>query len=276
MAGSWVVASLDRLGFDPLQLAAMSWEILEGDCVEQMRSMPEASVDAVVCDPPYGLGFMGKVWDSPGSKPTMFERKAARSNTELDRQSGEQVSGANPTRRGADGERTAYGEFAGQDEAFAPRGIDRGGASRFFPTFRYEPKASRAERNAGLAGFEERAASKWGSIQEFSSNPPRANVHPTVKPIDLMRWLVRLVTPPGGTVLDPFTGSGSTGCAAILEGFEFVGIEREAEYIAIARARIEAFASLPAGTDTDVAVDAIERDAEIAASGQASLLEEAT
>jgi DNA modification methylase len=66
------------------------------------------------------------------------------------------------------------------------------------------------------------------------------NVHPTVKPTDLMRYLCRLVTPPGGVVLDPFMGSGSTGKAAVLEGFRFVGIEREAEYVEIARARIEA------------------------------------
>jgi site-specific DNA-methyltransferase (adenine-specific) len=66
------------------------------------------------------------------------------------------------------------------------------------------------------------------------------NIHPTVKPTDLMRYLCRLVTPHGGVVLDPFTGSGSTGKAAILEGFRFVGIEREAEYIGIARARIQA------------------------------------
>jgi len=65
------------------------------------------------------------------------------------------------------------------------------------------------------------------------------NNHPTVKPTDLMRYLCRLVTPPGGIVLDPFTGSGSTGKAAILEGFQFIGIEREAEYVEIARARIE-------------------------------------
>jgi site-specific DNA-methyltransferase (adenine-specific) len=65
------------------------------------------------------------------------------------------------------------------------------------------------------------------------------NNHPTVKPTDLMRYLCRLVTPPNGIVLDPFTGSGSTGKAAILEGFQFIGIEREAEYIEIARARIE-------------------------------------
>ena len=65
------------------------------------------------------------------------------------------------------------------------------------------------------------------------------NNHPTVKPTDLMRYLCRLVTPPGGTVLDPFMGSGSTGKAAMLEGFNFIGIEREAEYLEIARARIE-------------------------------------
>jgi DNA modification methylase len=59
-----------------------------------------------------------------------------------------------------------------------------------------------------------------------------------VKPLALMRWLCRLVTPPGGTILDPFCGSGSTGCAAVLEGFRFLGIEREAEYVAIAERRI--------------------------------------
>ena len=66
-----------------------------------------------------------------------------------------------------------------------------------------------------------------------------SNTHPTVKPTDLMRYLCRLVTPPGGVVLDPFMGSGSTGKAALLEGFEFIGIERDAEYIEIARARIK-------------------------------------
>jgi DNA modification methylase len=65
-----------------------------------------------------------------------------------------------------------------------------------------------------------------------------ANIHPTVKPIDLMRWLVRLLTPSDGLVLDPFAGSGSTGAAAVLEGVRFHGIEREASYVPIARARI--------------------------------------
>ena len=66
----------------------------------------------------------------------------------------------------------------------------------------------------------------------------RANIHPTVKPTELMRWLCRLVTPPGGTVLDPFTGSGSTGRGAAFEGFKFLGFEMGSAYAAIARARI--------------------------------------
>jgi DNA modification methylase len=95
-----------------------------------------------------------------------------------------------------------------------PNGGDSGGASRFF----YVAKADSAERSLGLHG--------------------QRNPHPTVKPVALMRWLCRLVTPPGGIVLDPFVGSGTTGIAALREGFSFVGIEREAEYVAIARARI--------------------------------------
>jgi site-specific DNA-methyltransferase (adenine-specific) len=74
---------------------------------------------------------------------------------------------------------------------------------------------------------------------------PRGNHHPTVKPTDLMRYLCRLVTPPGGTVLDPFMGSGSTGKGSVLEGFRFIGIEREADYFEIACKRIEAAQAQP-------------------------------
>jgi len=121
---------------------------------------------------------------------------------------------------------------------------DTGGASRFF----YCAKASRAERNAGLDGFD-RAATDDGR-QKPIDNPylrgktPRQNTHPTVKPIELMRWLVRLATPPGGLVLDPFAGSGSTGAATIMEGARFLGVEREAEYVPIIRARIKHWARL--------------------------------
>jgi site-specific DNA-methyltransferase (adenine-specific) len=118
-----------------------------------------------------------------------------------------------------------------------------GDAARFF----YCPKASKADRDEGCEGMEERDAAGYdprpsGDFAErMNRQRPdvvRRNHHPTVKPTDLMRYLCRLVTPPGGIVLDPFTGSGSTGKAAVLEGFEFIGIEREAEYVALARARI--------------------------------------
>lgn len=127
---------------------------------------------------------------------------------ELDRQSGTLTSGANPTRRGADGDRTVLGTFGGQEQAEAARGADSGGASRFFPTFRYEAKAPTVERP------------RDGEV-----------AHPTVKPLDLMRWLVRLVTPPGGVVLEPFAGSGTTAEACVIEGFRCIAIEREASYL---------------------------------------------
>jgi site-specific DNA-methyltransferase (adenine-specific) len=69
------------------------------------------------------------------------------------------------------------------------------------------------------------------------------NAHPTVKPLDLMRWLVRLACPPGGVVLDPFTGSGSTGAAAVMERCQFVGVERSPEFMQIARARLDHWAA---------------------------------
>jgi site-specific DNA-methyltransferase (adenine-specific) len=97
-------------------------------------------------------------------------------------------------------------------------------------------KATRAEREAGL----ERFPLYSSQLYTGTGRPARvrANIHPTVKPLALMQWLVRLVTPVGGTVLDPFTGSGSTGAAAVLEGRRFLGIEREPEYVDIACARL--------------------------------------
>ena len=156
----------------------------------------------------------------------------------LDEQTGERRSGANPVRRGADLERLAFGEFNGQADANPQRGAEVGAASRFF----YCPKADREERNRGL---EHMAPTNVNDGRQTSidnayqrGDTLRHNTHPTVKPVELMRWLCRMVTPKGGTVLDPFTGSGSTGVAAMREGFEFIGIEREAEYVEIARARI--------------------------------------
>lgn len=145
-----------------------------------------------------------------------------------------------------------------------PRG-DSGSAARFFQACQYDEddiltgqrlfycaKASKADRNEGLDDLPERpsAASEFrpnhaeGAANGESGNPygrwsPVRNTHPTVKPTALMRYLCRLVTPPGGLVLDPFAGSGSTGKAAMLEGFDFVGCEMTPEYAEIARRRID-------------------------------------
>lgn len=117
---------------------------------------------------------------------------------------------------------------------------DKGGASRFF----YCPKASKKDRDEGMDGFEEKFSPTMGDgIGGKEHNPETAtlkkNVHPTVKPTELMLYLIKLVTPKGGTVLDCFMGSGSTGKAAMRGGFDFVGIEREEEYYNISKARID-------------------------------------
>jgi site-specific DNA-methyltransferase (adenine-specific) len=116
-----------------------------------------------------------------------------------------------------------------------------GSAARFF----YCAKASKCDRDEGLEAWPEQQSSvgddrAGGDFNERLGKTPgvRRNVHPTVKPTDLMRYLCRLVTPPGGVVLDPFMGSGSTGKAAALEGFAFIGIEREPEFFEIASRRI--------------------------------------
>lgn len=128
---------------------------------------------------------------------------------------------------------------AGRSSTFEGYG-DSGGASRFF----YVAKASKRDRNEGLDGLDERNLSDRGAdgMRDKNSIVTRhtvtKNFHPTVKPTQLMRYLIKLVTPPGGTVLDPFTGSGSTGKAAILDGFEFVGVELTEDYLPIIEGRL--------------------------------------
>lgn len=110
--------------------------------------------------------------------------------------------------------------------------------------FIYCAKTSKADRNSGLEAFTPETTSDGRAVAADNAyqrgKTERANFHPTVKPNDLMRYLCRLVTPPGGRILDPFAGSGSTGKAAKMEGFGFIGFELSAEYAAIANARIEA------------------------------------
>lgn len=341
----------------------MSARVLHGDCLDIMPTLGGGSVDSIVCDPPYGLSFMGKAWDhgvpgvpfwdaarrvakpgayllafggtrtshrlacaiedagwriqdtlswlygsgfpkhrsklkpawepiimawkpdvsatplnidacrlatgeslaGGGTPPFAFGGTNARpfhANAEavktgndglgrwpanvcldeeaarlLDEQSGALTSGGYPPAGGMRSRNATYGEPSERGAALF--GASTGGASRFY----YCAKTSRSERDAGLAG--ERKALTWssgtqnpGTFQSEGTDKTARNHHPTVKPIALMRWLCRLVTPPGGRILDPFCGSGSTGCAAVLDGFSFDGIEREAEFVDIANARI--------------------------------------
>lgn len=128
--------------------------------------------------------------------------------------------------------------------------------SKFF----YCAKTSKRDRNEGLDGFEAkrdhdgRAEGKVGGDNPRNrTNAEKLNHHPTVKPTSLMQYLVRLVTPAGGTVLDPFMGSGSTGKACAYEGFNFIGIDQSAEYVEIARARIDfALANKEEMLDVDI------------------------
>jgi hypothetical protein len=314
------------------------WTVEQGDCRDVMRAMPDASVEAIVSDPPYGLAFMGKGWDhavpgvefwaealrvakpgahlvafggtrtfhrlavaiedagwevrdclswlhgqgfpkshngawggtalKPAWEPIILARKpltgtvaanVAQHGTGALNVDGCRVEG----KIGGDPNRfakTTGGDFVAafsknapcvRDEGRWPANVclDRDAAamvgepSRFF----YTAKASRREREAGLDGMPltvcrsglggEMPTDDDGCDRDRFAVTAR-NVHPTVKPIALMRWLCRLVTPPGGLVLDPFTGSGTTGCAAVLEGFRFYGAELDAEYADIARRRI--------------------------------------
>lgn len=169
----------------------------------------------------------------------------------MDEQSGISKSGKNIEEKGTGG--------IWQKSSGLPVGNqygDSGGSSRFF----YCAKASKSERNNGLNGFKEKTSGSLNFRNPSSSGrsedapsveamggltKPKQNFHPTVKPVKLMQYLVRLITPPNGKVLDPFCGSGTTGIACKLEGFEFVGIEQDAEYCKIAEARIANYQEEP-------------------------------
>ena len=127
---------------------------------------------------------------------------------------------------------------------------DSGNASRFFKSIIYQAKASKSERNKGCEGLEEKAkvfngqsdkpSEDMKDVEKRFTTQPKANNHPTVKPIALMEYLIKMVTPKGGIVLDPFAGSGSTLVAAKQNGFQYIGIELTEEYIPIIEARLEA------------------------------------
>ena len=318
----------------------MGSKLLQGDCLEVLKSIPDNSLDSIVTDPPYGLSFMGKRWDydvpsvdvwaeclrvlkpgghllafagtrtqhrmavriedagfeirdmiawvygsgypkhrsslKPALEPITMARKPAKVATLLNidacrvgdavrynppvgeltgygstrtapKGDGQEVMGRYPANLIHDGSDEVVAMFPDKYLGGERTKVDcgTGSAARFF----YCAKASKKDRDEGLEGFEKRmAASACARVSQLqgeeatcisNTKNPRANVHPTVKPTDLMRYLCRLVTPTGGVVLDPFMGSGSTGKAATIEGFDFIGIEMDENYFNIAKARIE-------------------------------------
>jgi len=326
----------------PLYGDRRRWALVQAEAMALLGQLPTASVDAIVTDPPYGLGFHGEAWDGgdlahgqgfeaftrwwgeqalrllkPGgylaacgaprtvhrlvagledaglevrdqllwlygsglpksrrlvggigsalkpayepivlarapldrATPTITANRARHGTGALNIDAARIPKAGTPDVEGYWPAHLALGHDEDCDE---PRGecvpdcvvplIDRlaapqqaAGAPPFSRLF-YAAKAARAEREAGCEQLEARVSPIF--MHGEGSPKARSNVHPTVKPIGLMRWIVRLVVPPGGVVLDPFTGSGSTGIAAVLEGRQFVGIERQAEYMQIARARL--------------------------------------
>jgi DNA modification methylase len=310
---------------------AERWLLLHADCLALLPELPVGSVEAVVTDPPYGIGFGDEAWDGDGlTDPGTFQRWNAAWAAEALRvlkpggwmaafgsprtmhrlvagveDAGFEIrdqllwlyaQGVPKTGSRADGLSTslkpAYepvllarkpleGRLGENIDRYATGALQidaarvqrREGGQGFWPanvTFShaagcrrgrcesdcpaalidrerepgrevsrlfYAAKANRAEREAGCGGLPLTAV----PIYPRGGDSVRLvrNTHPTVKPLALMRWLTRLLCPQGGMVLDPFTGSGSTGAACVLEGRRFVGVEREERYVSVARARIE-------------------------------------
>lgn len=232
--------SVSALNIDDCRIEAQDGVPLFGN---GRRTAKTAYSDGLGCD-----GRTGEI-SHKGRWPTniILDSEAAAA---LDQQSGNLTSGTGAIRNvtGTGYRPNAYGAESRPAGTPCVEYGDSGGASRFF----YCAKADRAERNAGLEGMPKRKASSMPGrrnpddmseckidndvTERFVTE--KQNHHPTVKPVDLMQYLCRLVTPENGQVLDPFCGSGSTGIAALREGFNFIGIEREAEYVEIARRRI--------------------------------------
>ena len=169
-----------------------------GDCVEELKKLEANSIDSLVTDPPAGISFMGKKWDDDKGGPADLILSHS--------------DACNKPCEGCDDGCGILCKRAGCAADCPAAALDeQSGAnnSRFF----YCPKASKSDKGAD-------------------------NVHPTVKSTTLMSYLIELVTHPGGIVLDPFMGSGSTGVAAKREGFGFVGIEQDPEYFGIATKRL--------------------------------------
>jgi len=227
-----VAANMDRYGTGAMNIDATRIPFADAaDLAEALAKNPGRDGEKVTSDI-YGSDRPQQVVDEAGRWPANLVLDEGAGQM-LDAQSGIRPGGGYPEQRGAN---SVFNPTSGGSDG--PRSMgDTGGASRFF----FCPKVGRLERDLGLTDFEARAL-LWssgeqspGTFQSDGTDRSARNAHPTVKPIELMRWLCRLVTRPGGTVLDPFAGSGSTGIAAVLESFDFIGMEREAEYVGALR-----------------------------------------
>jgi DNA modification methylase len=188
-------------------------QIIHGDCLQVLRTFPSNTVDSVVTDPPYGLSREPDIRE-------VLEKWLA---------------GEDYTHRGSGFMGKTWDSFVPGPSIWREvyRVLKPGGHALVFAGTRTQDLMTVSLRMAGIDNPFLRGKTK------------RINSHPTVKPTDLMAWLVRLITPPGGIVLDPFVGSGSTCVAARREGFFFIGIEQELEYVEIARKRVGEIDTVP-------------------------------
>jgi DNA modification methylase len=315
--------------------ATRAWGLIEGDALMLLAKLPDACIDAIVTDPPYGIDIGGAAWDGRDIRRAGCANQSVHAEEAFERWTQVWATGCRRVLKPG-GHLLAFGAprtfhrlVAGAEDAGLevrdqllwlhaqgfpkshrlPGGLattlkpayepillarapldgttevnlstwgtgalnieqTRIGEARYWPahvTISHSPdcadttcaadcpagvidcarpktqasrlffcaKATRAERETGCEQLPRRTVALYTG-KRHSQRVVR-NVHPTVKPVELMRWLVRLVTPPGSLVLDPFTGSGSTGVAAVLEGRQFLGIEREGAYVDIACARL--------------------------------------
>ena len=246
------------------------YKLYQGNMLDMLNVIDKETIDSIITDPPYELNFMGKGWDNSGIAFNLNEQQREAgtgilagyecqanengrfpANTILtyDETDFDEVCGGFPNTKGDN--RTSKPTYDksiwGNAKSVESKCLyaDSGSASRYF----YTAKASKKDRDEGLDTFNQEKVND--DRQTPIDNPfqrgetPRRNVHPCVKPTNLMQYLVRLVTPNNGIVLDPFNGSGSTGKAVMYENkernknYKYIGIELTEEYLPISKARIE-------------------------------------
>ena len=242
-----VAQNVDKFGTGAINIDAcrIEGEVKHPDTMPDFRDQGEQSKVAIGVDK-LSFGQTSNAKRKQLSDSDLLDNQRGRWPSNVMHDGSEQVQEIFPETTSTDvsRERTHKGIWTAGEladtEQFMPAYGDQGNASRYF----YCAKTSKDERNSGLHGRHQGQYSSDGRAKEIENAYQRnksvsANTHPTVKPVELMRYLVRLVTPKGGLVLDPFMGSGSTGMGAREEDFRFVGIEKEEEYYEIAKARIK-------------------------------------